>query len=1527
MLVGPRMSIGSTIVPNSNVNTLVVSEHRRRVSGEARNAYDCDFVMEYQACQKKLENIRAFLSFMVIFSLIKISCGEIRYSVQEEVKLGTFVGNLAGDLGIQPRTLADRRFKTVSADKRELFQVNEKDGALLVSGRIDREDLCQENLHCYVNLKAVIEDPLEIHRVTIEIVDKYSVTLRENVPIGTFVIKVNATDLDFGDNGAVEYSFVETMRGRRYEVFELDRNSGEIRVKGLINFEEKRSYEINVQATDKGSVPLSGHCDVFVSVEDVNDNQPEIEVTSLLSSIPEDAKLGTVVALIEVTDKDSGVNATATLIVKAVETKEVFAVTDTKNSLKTENEKNFTFYLIISLGSVSALFVISIICLTVMQCSKPPDYTPKYSHDSNYVDTSGNGTLCHSIQYRSGEKRYMLVGPRTSIGSSIVPNSNANTLMISEHRKRASGELAMEQRGRWRCEYWKLFLAVSVAISFANRASAQVRYSILEEVKDGTPVGNVAKDLGLDITTLGERRFRIVAGSKESHFGLYQNNGTLYVCNKMDREEICDNNAVCLINLKLVAENPLEIHHVGVEIIDVNDHYPSFPESEKRMEIAESTLPGARFQLQAASDPDSSTNSVRFYKLSQNDHFELEIRDRGEDVKIPFLVLKKHLDREEKDTHNLLLTAVDGGKPPRTGELSITVVVLDANDNRPYFDQDIYSVTLPENTEAGSVVVKVKATDPDEGTNGHVEYSFGSNLKRKVYDMFHLDNVTGEIRVKGLVDFEDTEVYQLDIQASDKGQPPMTVDCSVIIKVQDVNDNKPEIEVTSLFTFVPEDSKPGTVIALISVTDPDSGMNGKTVSTLLNNPPFDLKLSFQDNLYSLVTKGMLDRELVNHYNITIKASDSGQPPLSTFKTVSVQISDVNDNSPEFLKNPYEFYILENNDPGTSVFSISATDKDLNENALISYHIGERQKNKEVSFLNINPDNATVIIKIVETKEAFKSTDFNKNAVKQEEENKVTFYLMISLGSVSALLVFSIKYSIPEEVKEGSVVGNIAKDLGIEVGALGGRRFRVVSGTKESPFQVNDNDGILYLNQKIDREEICDRENSCIVNLKTVMENPLEVHYVAVEILDINDHSPRFSSSEMHLEIAESALPGARFQLQAARDQDVGVNSIQAYKLSQNVHFRLEVKDRGTDNKIPFLILQKQLDRETSKRHNLVLTASDGGKPPNSGTINIAIEVLDVNDNMPVFAKDFYAATLQENAPLGTRVIQVNATDLDDGSNGKVFYSFGNNINDKIRQIFNLDENTGEITVKGEIDFEEYNLYEIDIQASDKGATPLTVDSSVIVTIIDVNDNAPEIDVTSFSSTISEDSRTGTVIALISTRDIDADLNGKVFCSLPDDVPFKLDTTLQENVYSLVTKALLDREEQSQYDVRILAHDGGEPSLSSLKNIIVHISDVNDNKPEFINIPYSFYVYENNVPGSIIFSVSALDRDQNENAIVKYGIRKDGSSENHLASYLNINPDDGNIYALKSFDFESAKTFQFQQCEHSSGTRPKKDNYR
>ncbi|XP_029627086.1 protocadherin alpha-3 isoform X14 [Salmo trutta] len=523
------------------------------------------------------------------------------------------------------------------------------------------------------------------------------------------------------------------------------------------------------------------------------------------------------------------------------------------------------------------------------------------------------------------------------------------------------------QRRRW--EYWWVALRFSLLLCFVEHVSAQIRYSIPEEVKEGSVVGNVAKDLGLDVSSLLERRFRIVSGSNDALFQINQNNGVLYVHKNIDREELCEGNSACMINLKIVVENPLEIHYVGIEISDMNDHSPSFPEKQQHLEIAESTLPGTGFQLQAARDPDSGMNSVRLYKLSHTEYFDLELRDTGEEGKIPVLKLHKPLDRERESKHILVLTAVDGGSPPRSGHVNISVTVLDNNDNRPIFSQDVYSVTIQENGAIGTIVAKVNATDLDDGVYSEIIYSFVKNLKRKVYDTFSLDSNTGEISVKGKIDFEDTEVYRADVMASDKGQPPMRTECRVLIKILDVNDNKPEIEVTSLSNMVSEDSKPETVISLISVTDKDSGINGKVICSLSKDVPFELKPSFQDNMYSLLTKQRLDRELVSHYDITITATDCGQPPLSTFKTLSVQISDVNDNSPEFSQNPLELYLVENNGPGASIFYVSATDKDLNENAAISYHIvrGEGTQNDMTSFLNINSDNGHI--------SALKSFDF------------------------------------------------------------------------------------------------------------------------------------------------------------------------------------------------------------------------------------------------------------------------------------------------------------------------------------------------------------------------------------------------------------------------------------------------------------------------------------------------------------------------------------------------------------------------
>ncbi|XP_061105704.1 protocadherin alpha-13-like [Conger conger] len=529
--------------------------------------------------------------------------------------------------------------------------------------------------------------------------------------------------------------------------------------------------------------------------------------------------------------------------------------------------------------------------------------------------------------------------------------------------------------------------------------------------------------------------------------------------------------------------------------------------------------------------------------------------------------------------------------------------------------------------------------------------------------------------------------------------------------------------------------------------------------------------------------------------------------------------------------------------------------------------------------------------------------------------RLHFVIMLLLWNTTSA---QIRYSIQEELKIGTIVGNIAKDLGIDRGTLSERNLRIVTGSKQDLFQVNERDGALFVNQRIDREELCGKSSPCHVNIKAVIENPLEMHHVTVEIVDVNDHSPSFPDRECRLDVPESTMTGVRFELEGAHDPDVGLNALRFYKLSANDHFQLETEELSDDMKVPVLVLHKPLDRERHAAHEFVVTAFDGGKPQKSGELNVTITVLDVNDNAPVFNEQKYTVSLLENMPPGTRLITVNATDRDEGLNGEIVYSFGKKIRSKASELFDLDSKTGEVKVKGLVDFEEKQVYEINIQASDKGQVPLSTHCNVFVKVEDVNDNKPEIDVTSLSSSIHENAPPGTVVALMGVTDLDSGVNGQVVCTLAGDLPFDLKPSSEGNFYSLVTKSPLDRESVSQYDITVTAKDLGSPSLSSSKTIRVVISDINDNSPVFSESPYTLYMVENNAPGASMFTVSASDADEGENALVSYSLGQ-VSAGHSAASFLNINPDNGNIYALKSFDFETLKTFQFQVVAKDSGT--------
>uniref|UniRef100_A0A4W3JGG3 Cadherin domain-containing protein n=1 Tax=Callorhinchus milii TaxID=7868 RepID=A0A4W3JGG3_CALMI len=524
---------------------------------------------------------------------------------------------------------------------------------------------------------------------------------------------------------------------------------------------------------------------------------------------------------------------------------------------------------------------------------------------------------------------------------------------------------------------------------------------------------------------------------------------------------------------------------------------------------------------------------------------------------------------------------------------------------------------------------------------------------------------------------------------------------------------------------------------------------------------------------------------------------------------------------------------------------------------------------------------------------------------------------------SILVGGQFNYSIPEELGNGSFVANIAADLGLDVATLSSLRLSAVSGSGKQYFSVDTETGILSVYGRLDREELCGPMHSCVVHLDAIAQNPLELYRVEVEILDVNDNPPIFPKRQVRLNILESALPGTRFPLEWAHDPDVGPNTVHIYQLNKHKHFALDVQTLADGNVFPELLLEKPLDRERVHVHQLLLTAIDGGTPARSGTVQIIIQILDVNDNVPVFDQSVYKVSLRENVPLGTMVTKLNATDLDEGSNGEVVYSYSSSTADKVRMTFNLDSKTGEIRVKANLDFEAAHFYELYVQAKDfPGSGPSQC--KVLVTITDVNDNAPKVTLTSLSSPVSEAAPPGTVVALISATDNDSGENGQVQCKIAHRLPFKLDSSLR-NYYRLLTGQPLDRENSSRYEVTVLCSDSGSPPLTSKKNIRVEVSDVNDNAPRFAQHSYTARVTENNVVGASIYSVTASDPDVNQNARLSYSILEKRVEGESVSSYVRINSETGVVAAQRSFDYEQLKSFQFHVQARDNGKPPLASN--
>ncbi|XP_066478160.1 protocadherin-8 [Tiliqua scincoides] len=555
-----------------------------------------------------------------------------------------------------------------------------------------------------------------------------------------------------------------------------------------------------------------------------------------------------------------------------------------------------------------------------------------------------------------------------------------------------------------RCYRWLLCLGWLLSAAVGKT----IRYHIYEEEPPGTVIGTLADELPLKGVG-GERTFRLMKQAGNSSLvRVRERDGQLSLgAARLDREQLCGQaEEPCVLAFDVVslsgAQPQFRLLHVELEVRDINDHAPRFPQPLLALEVSESAAPGTRLPLELAQDADAGALGVQSFALSPNSHFGLEVQSRADGRKSAELVLLGALDREAQAAFRLELVAKDGGSPARAGSATVSVRVLDANDNAPAFPRGaLRTVELPEDAPPGALLLQLDAADPDEGANGQLLYAWGSQVPPEARALFALDARSGRLSLRGAVDYERQRAYELDVQASDRGASPLAASCKVLVRLLDVNDNAPALAVSALrgagagaapsaappgeppgdapaLAYVSEAAPPDSLVALVSASDADAGANGQVRCALLAAPhePFALQRAYDARSYVVLTTGALDRERVPEYNLTLLAEDLGSPPAKTVRRLTVRLADENDNAPRFARPRQELLLPENNPPGAYLGALLASDPDLGSNGRVAYRLLDGQVNGASLSTYVSVDPATGAIYALRT--------FNYEILKQLE---------------------------------------------------------------------------------------------------------------------------------------------------------------------------------------------------------------------------------------------------------------------------------------------------------------------------------------------------------------------------------------------------------------------------------------------------------------------------------------------------------------------------------------------------------------
>ncbi|KAM8847891.1 protocadherin beta-16-like [Synchiropus picturatus] len=1003
-----------------------------------------------------------------------------------------------------------------------------------------------------------------------------------------------------------------------------------------------------------------------------------------------------------------------------------------------------------------------------------------------------------------------------------------------------------------------------VFLAIHQATTTVIHYSIPEELKEGSIVANLATDLSLDVSSLIRRKMRLDLDANKKYLDVNKETGELFIVEKIDREHICytKSSSLCYLKMEVTLENPLRIFNIELEILDMNDNAPKFRRDAVHLDISESAAAGDRFSLSNAVDPDVGSNSVKTYYLSESDHFRIEVQTGRDGSKFAELILKKQLDREQQARHNLILTAVDGGTPPRSGTTSIIVHVSDTNDNAPTFDKSVYNINMMENSPLGSLVIHLKATDLDEGSNSDLTYSYSLYTPEKTQKTFNLNPSTGEITVKEMLNYEDFRIYDMEVIATDKGINSLSGQCTIKIMIEDMNDNHPEISIKSFHSPVSEDVEVDTVIVVVSVSDKDSGDNGVVDLHIPDNMPFKLRES-SDNYYELVVSEPLDREKVPEYEITFSVTDRGSPPLSDNETMTLQLLDVNDNVPQFPQSFYTIRVNENNAPGALLGSLSAIDPDLHENQYLVYVILERETaNTSMSMLfSINPENGNLFALKTFDYEIEKEFLFHVEARDSGSpplSSNVTVHIIVVDQNDNAPVIVSpwrahgsvVEEKIPRSTDKGSLV---AKVIALDTDSVHNSRitYQFLQVTDATLFSLDQYNGEIrtmrmfsYRDPRHQRLVVVAKDNGEPALSATVTINLSTVETAVKSYSDMTEvplEYDIFSDLNLYLVIglgsvsflllitilvtivikcqtpkSSKAAPPSRNSVISERNSTIADSTLVSNDAYWYSLFLAETR-KGK------LVVRQPVPK--GSRYIVSSLPRSTGVTDTSDSAASTLQLLDVNDNVPQFPQSFYTIRVNENNAPGALLGSLSAFDPDLHENQYLVYVIleRETANTSMSMLFSINPENGNLFALKTFDYEIEKEFLFHVEARDSGSPPLSSNVTVHIIIVDQNDNAPVIvsPWRAHGSVVEEkiprSTDKGSLVAKVIALDTDSVHNSRItyqFLQVTDATLFSLDQYNGE----IRTMRMFSYRDPRHQRLVVVAKDNGEPALSATVTI-------------------------------------------------------------------------------------------------------------